>query len=898
MCLKTRCRVPCVLVGPCRPKWMRVVDNFYHENSPDTQSKLRYYCLRQPDKLDRIAKYIYKRLAQDVHRRNDRHMFLAIDAINMLIGGYQGHRLVLAQVFLQMVHLLLQTNRTDLQLLATNTFVEFSQIEDEIPNYPREYNDLIDHFTSMAHASLPNLKERNRVRRAGICGIQGVVRKTVGGQLHLDVVHGPNMDKIIPSLLLNICERSEVDPEDPQDDPSQEAVFVFKDIVRRASYHNIEPVVASILTHLDNHNLWKQPDLPLLIFQYLLGSIESTQMTHGLVKQLVAHLGRHESDFTLPERTCMVQVIGLTVTSLAKGAIGPDVFHNFKALLQILRASIDKTPQSFEGTDLDNSEERQFQDAIINTIAEFAKNLPDTQKIEILKFILNFEPMVNYHPEYGARPRPLIMVLLQTMLTVATQYKTVAISNALNSDFLNILLRGVAIDPDPAIRIIVQKILHTLIDRHGNTERLLHVQTYTDSPLESYFVWEEPSRQDILFMKKTGVLFTENIYHQLLDPTNKVDCLEHLFCTIGLVALEMGADQVVVELFRLMLAVQKKITDEPPVLPLPHRCALHALLAGAMSLLVRLTNLADLQTHVAEVIQARQADAPYLLPAVAFNRSNTTDSYPPELNMREEWLFSVHRVSEALSKANYDITTLCVPYHPVYLILRNANHSDPLNAASFPGQSRLPVMLDSRRDHHLPDPNEPQGLSSTFVDAPKASPVLRNPHREPVNGFGEPRSDSSYSLTDSLYSVADSTKAVDELLSFRNIHRIVTDTNDARKKTATMEEDRLLNAYNNAEFSDIFAQQRDRTLSVRAQFAEIMDDISVELHPINTDGNVNSQRKLFLRESQADLDQVSHPKLQSDVETFVNLGSGQTRKKKAQRPPATWERDYGSLFLG
>ncbi|KAF7233491.1 hypothetical protein EG68_07053 [Paragonimus skrjabini miyazakii] len=335
MCLKTRCRVPCVLVGPCRPKWMRVVDNFYHENSPDTQSKLRYYCLRQPDKLDRIAKYIYKRLAQDVHRRNDRHMFLAIDAINMLIGGYQGHRLVLAQVFLQMVHLLLQTNRTDLQLLATNTFVEFSQIEDEIPNYPREYNDLIDHFTSMAHASLPNLKERNRVRRAGICGIQGVVRKTVDGQLHLDVVHGPNMDKIIPSLLLNICERSEVDPEDPQDDPSQEAVFVFKDIVRRASYHNIEPVVASILTHLDNHNLWKQPDLPLLIFQYLLGSIESTQMTHGLVKQLVAHLGRHESDFTLPERTCMVQVIGLTVTSLAKGAIGPDVFHNFKALLQL-----------------------------------------------------------------------------------------------------------------------------------------------------------------------------------------------------------------------------------------------------------------------------------------------------------------------------------------------------------------------------------------------------------------------------------------------------------------------------------------------------------------------------------------------------------------------------------
>ncbi|CAH8601272.1 unnamed protein product [Dicrocoelium dendriticum] len=325
--------------------------SYFADVFQDTQSKLRYYCLRQPDKLDRIAKYIYKRLAQDVHRRNDSHMYIAIDAINMLLGGYQGHRLVLAQVFLQMVHLLLQTNRADLQILATNTvchtvlvtfdqFVEFSQIEDEIPNYPKEYNDLIDHFTSMAHASLPDVKERNRfgldfpalpvfrVRRAGICGIQGVVRKTVGGQLHIDVVHGPNMDKIIPSLLLNICDRAEIDPEDSQEDPSQEAIFVFKDIARRASYHNIEPVVASILI-------------------YRLTSISNTM-------------------------------------------------HN------ILRTSIDKTPQVLDDTSPSdaqvNTEERQFQDAIINTIAEFAKNLPDTQKIEILKFILNFEPMAKTLP--------------------------------------------------------------------------------------------------------------------------------------------------------------------------------------------------------------------------------------------------------------------------------------------------------------------------------------------------------------------------------------------------------------------------------------------------------------------------------------------------------------------
>ncbi|TGZ46329.1 hypothetical protein CRM22_011138 [Opisthorchis felineus] len=932
MCRCNRCRLPCVLIGPCRPKWMRMVDNLYSGNpqEPHNQNKLIYYCLHQPDKLDRIAKYLYKRLAQDVHRRYDPYMYIAIDAINVLLKECRCQRLVLAQEFLRMVHLLLQTNQTDLQILAANSFVEFSQLEDEVPNYFKEYNDLIDHFTFMAHASLRDVKERNRVRRAGICGIQGVVRKTVDDQIHLDVVHGPNMDKIIPSLLLNICEKPDVDPQDPQEDPSQEAVFVFKDIVRRASYNNIKPVIKSILTHLDNHHLWRQPDFPLLIFQYLLDSIENTQIAHGLVKQLVDHLSLHESDFSLPERTCVVQVIGLTVIGLAKGAIGPDVFHNFKALLQILRASIDKTPQALELTP-DNRmhstyEERQFQDAIINTIAEFAKNLPDTQKIEILKFILNFEPMAKYHPQYGARPRPLIMVLLQTMLTVATQYKTVAISNALNSDFLNLLLRGVAVDPDPAIRIIVQKILHTLIDRHGNAERLLKVDTYIDKPLDSYFVWEEPSRQDILFMKQTGVLFTENIYHQLLDSSNKVDCLEHLFCTVGLVALEMGADQVIGELFRLTLAVQEKICDEPPVLPLPHRCALHALLAGAISLLVQLADLPDLRTHVKEVIEARQAEAPYLLPSVAFNRSNTTESYPTELDLHEEWLFSVDRVSAALSGAGYDISNLCKPYHPVYVKLYDSINPDPLQhgSSALPG-GRLQLILgglEANLSYGVPGQEQTSNLTSKtpFFDPSKSAwvnesvpPNVRDRDRD--SGLGVLRSESSYSLTDSLYSQTDSAKAVDELLCFRSMQRIVSELpidktpssismgtsasrrrkyegHDKRKSgRALEEEDRLLHSYN-TDFSDIFVEQRDKTISARAQLAEIMDDISVELHPGPNDTNFN-QRKLFPRDSPSELDQASRSKF--DFLSPTTGGQGK-RKKDQQRPPATWERDYGSLF--
>ena len=69
----------------------------------------------------------------------------------------------------------------------------------------------------------------------------------------------------------------------------------------------------------------------------------------------------------------------------------------------------------------------------------------------------------------------LIVPDLRWILQVATKYKTVNIANAFPQEFLLPLLRMSLFD-DAAMRIIVQEILHTLIDRHDNSEKLLHVQ--------------------------------------------------------------------------------------------------------------------------------------------------------------------------------------------------------------------------------------------------------------------------------------------------------------------------------------------------------------------------------------------------------------------------------------
>jgi len=58
---------------------------------------------------------------------------------------------------------------------------------------------------------------------------------------------------------------------------------------------------------------------------------------------------------------------------------------------------------------------------------------------------------------------------------VATKYKTVLMSNAFPAAFLEPLLR-MTLSRDAATRRIVQEILHTLLDRHGNLDKLKTVR--------------------------------------------------------------------------------------------------------------------------------------------------------------------------------------------------------------------------------------------------------------------------------------------------------------------------------------------------------------------------------------------------------------------------------------
>lgn len=58
------------------------------------------------------------------------------------------------------------------------------------------------------------------------------------------------------------------------------------------------------------------------------------------------------------------------------------------------------------------------------TVGEFANNLPDTQKIEIMKYIMAYESTNSDSAGRWQRGKALTEVLLKTMLRVATKYQT------------------------------------------------------------------------------------------------------------------------------------------------------------------------------------------------------------------------------------------------------------------------------------------------------------------------------------------------------------------------------------------------------------------------------------------------------------------------------------------
>lgn len=468
--------------------------------------KLTFYSMSSPEKLDRIGEYLAQRVSRDIYRHRTAMVVIAMEAMDQLLVACHAQSLnMFVESFLKTVQKLLETSDPTLQILASQSvkkkpfgsihqddphlipfvsvqFVKFANIEEDTPSYHRRYDFFVSKFASLCHDNHPEVEVRNSLRMAGLRGLQGVVRKTVSDDLVENIWEPVHMDKIVPSLLYNMqharprrmssAGQPDGEPGDSETgsrttDPSALAESCLRELVGRVSFNNIRAVIKPAFRHLDLHELWVPNDFAIYTFRVIMYSIQP-QYSYAVVEILMNHLDTSARSKALV-RTSMANVLAKIIAIAAGESVGPSVLEIVNSLLKHLKQSVMADMPSPEAA----ADEKLFQESLISALAEFAYHLPDYQKIEIMMFIIGRTPGTGSEKPCTSPAEVLLQhMLLKCLLKVSYKYRTTNYSSTLPLNLLDPLLRT-SLGKDAEVRLLVQKILHCLIDRHDNRDKLM-----------------------------------------------------------------------------------------------------------------------------------------------------------------------------------------------------------------------------------------------------------------------------------------------------------------------------------------------------------------------------------------------------------------------------------------
>ncbi|XP_062346755.1 protein EFR3 homolog B [Cinclus cinclus] len=711
--------------------------------------KLTFYALSAPEKLDRIGAYLSERLTRDVGRHRYGSVCIAMEALDQLLMACHCQSINLfVESFLKMVAKLLESEKPNLQILGTNSFVKFANIEEDTPSYHRSYDFFVSRFSEMCHSGHGDPDVRDRIRMAGIKGLQGVVRKTVNDELQANIWDPQHMDKIVPSLLFNLQQAENTESRSPsplqasekeQENPWELAERCLRELLGRAAFGNIKNAIKPVLVHLDNHSLWEPQVFARSCFRIIMFSIQP-QHSHLVIQQLLGHLDAN-SRSAAPIRAGIVGVLSEAAGIAASGSVGPTVLEVFNTLLRQLRLSIDLALCD-SGKDSRNSresQERMFQEAVIKTIGSFSGTLPPYQQSEVMIFIVNKipipedsrnspEPPSAAASDGAERRRRTQLMLLRSLLQVSAGFRCSQALSALPSAFLERLLAA-ALLREPQVAALVLDILSSCIDRRGHRHSLCPAGSMGDI---SALKMEKCSRQDSLFMKKHGSQLFRLLFLLAQHGHNSLLHFRALFRLLALLALELATDDVIVDLVRLALALQA-LGQEGSSLPARNRCALLGLSAAFVALLGRLLGVVGLVQHVQEVMQARQESAPFLLPQEAFG-----DSPRPNPNLDQlgpEVFLAQNKISEILGGSGYSAERISAPYEP------QSSDEDRLSKRKSIGETiSLQVEMESRnspeREQRAPaEEITYETLKKAIVDSVAVEEQERERRRQVVEKF-------------------------------------------------------------------------------------------------------------------------------------------------------------------
>uniref|UniRef100_A0A8C9WFQ7 Protein EFR3 homolog A n=1 Tax=Scleropages formosus TaxID=113540 RepID=A0A8C9WFQ7_SCLFO len=547
--------------------------------------KLTFYAVSAPEKLDRIGAYLAERLSRDVLRHRYGYVVIAMEALDQLLMACHSQSIKpFVESFLHMVAKLLESQEPDLQVLGTNSFVKFANIEEDTPSYHRRYDFFVSQFSAMCHSTHEDPETRTRIRVAGIKGLQGVVRKTVNDELQAIIWEPQHMNKLIPSMLFNMQEADDFDSSpsgtERDENPAALAESCFRELLGRAAYGNMNNALRPVLVHLDNHGLWDPNEFAVSCFRIIMYSIQA-QHSHHVIQQVLGHLDTHNKD-TPRVRAGIVQVLLETVAIAAKGSVGPTVLEVFNTLLKHLRMSVDfemgadsrRGSASSVSSRSKESEERIVQNAIIQTIGQLAHHT-----VRALPQIDLGDPTGSTLASSDTPPPHNLPPYLQ----VTSGFKAKTMAAALPPLFLDPLF-SISLMEDSELRQLVLEILHNIIDRHDNRAKLRGIRIIPNVAALK-IKREKISKQDVSFMKKHGQQLYRHIYLGCKEEDNVHKNFELLFTALALITIELANEEVVIDLIRLAMALQDMVLANEENMPMFIRCSILALVAAYLNFL-------------------------------------------------------------------------------------------------------------------------------------------------------------------------------------------------------------------------------------------------------------------------------------------------------------------------
>ncbi|CAL8131607.1 unnamed protein product [Orchesella dallaii] len=634
--------------GCCAPRYKRLVDSVFPRNPQDglvksNMEKLTFYVLSSPEKLDRVGEYLYQKVSRDIYRKRNGFTVIGVECMDQLLQACHSQTLNLfVESFLKMVQKLLESPDPNLQILATKSFVKFANIEEDTPSYHRRYDFFVSKFASMCHNNSSNDEFRNEIRKAGIQGLKSVVRKTVSDELVENIWETSHMEKIIPSLLFNMEHGRKTLVKDENDgvteaqdeiDAPKLAENCMRDLVNKATFGHVRSIVKPVLHHFDAFELWVPNDFAVHTFRVIMFSIQS-QYSYAVIETLMNHLEQHTHSSNAKIRTSMADVLAKIIDIAAGESVGPSVLEIVNAIVQHIQVS----------TKLDrvDGDEKSYRETLISALGEYVTHLPDYQKIEIMKFIMQKVPS---RSDNCQSHRLLQNMLLKSLLMVGSKYRTTYLSTTFPIAFLQPLLT-LSQDDDPEVRLLVQNILHTLIDRRQNREKL-----FTPT-LKLENINREPStRTDILFVKKNGAEIFSNMIASLEKNNNELRNMNAIYTTVALFTVELFCEDTLFDFVRLVLSFQD-LAITSTVLSPAQKIHLHVI---ALCLFVLIAYcLPVLKEYSDKVIKARRDQAIHLMPPL----KTRYEVYEPSQNIPDAALLSQDAIYTLLKQEGFEPTTV------------------------------------------------------------------------------------------------------------------------------------------------------------------------------------------------------------------------------------------------